>query len=341
MPIPCYFHPDQLAFKPPYEWAFGEKIRHPETTARAEGILRALKKDSGFELMAPKAVPLTALKRTHSHQLITLYNTASQLPDGETFYPSVFPKRAIGTGDPTNIRHAGAYCFDSGTPLSNLTWTAASWSAACAYSAADAVLRGAPLSYALSRPPGHHATREFFGGYSYFNNSAIAAKRLRGKGSVAVLDIDFHHGNGTQAIFNRDPKVLTVSLHGDPRDYYPFFCGFSGEQGTGPGAGFNLNLPLPGGTDGDAFLRALTAHALPAVAHFAPDYLVVAAGFDTYERDPVGDFRLTTADFQRVGATIAELGLPTVVVQEGGYYAPHLGRNATSLLKGLAAGAPA
>lgn len=335
MPIPCFFHPDQLPFKPAYEWAFGRRIKHPETTARAESILKALQRGGDFDVVAPKAVPLSALKRTHSYELVTLYNAATQLPEGETFYPSVFPKEAIGSGDPTNIRHAGAFCFDSGTPLCNRTWSAASWSAACAYDAAGAVLRGAPLAYALSRPPGHHATRRFFGGYSYFNNSAIAAKRLRAKGPVAVLDIDFHHGNGTQTLFERDAKVLTVSVHGDPREYYPFFCGFGDEKGRGAGEGLNLNLPLPGGSDGDAFMRALETHALPAIEHFAPTYLVVAAGFDTYERDPVGDFRLTTPDYRRVGAAIRALGLPTVVVQEGGYYASHLGRNVVSLLGGM------
>ncbi|MFT6396138.1 MAG: acetoin utilization deacetylase AcuC-like enzyme [Bradymonadia bacterium] len=336
MKLPCYFHPDQLQFKPAYEWAFGNKIRHPETTARAENILRALKKNSVFDVQAPKSVPLGAIKRSHSYQLVTLYNAASRMPEGETFYPSVFPRGSLGRGDPTNIRHAGAFCFDSGTPLCNQTWTAASWSAACGYSAASAVLHGEPIAYALSRPPGHHATKELFGGYSYFNNTAIAAKRLRAKGTVAVLDIDFHHGNGTQAIFERDANVLTVSVHGDPREFYPFFSGYAGEQGVGRGAGFNLNLPLPGGTDGDRFLEELDSHALPAVANFAPDYLVVAAGFDTYERDPVGDFRLTTADYRRVGEAIGKLKLPTVVVQEGGYYAPHLGRNVVSFLGGLA-----
>ena len=336
MPIRCYFHPDQLAFKPAYEWAFGQVIDHPETTARAESILGALQRDAAFEVVAPTSVPLGALKRVHSYQLITLYNSASQLPDGETFYPSVFPKASIGEGDPTNIRHAGAFCFDSGTPLCNQTWTAASWSAACAYSAASAVAKGERLSYALSRPPGHHATRQYFGGYSYFNNSAIAARRLRSKGTVAILDIDFHHGNGTQTIFEKDANVLTVSVHGDPRDYYPFFCGFAGEQGRGAGAGYNLNLPLAGGTNGDDYMGVLDAHALPAVEHFAPDYLVVAAGFDTYERDPVGDFRLTTDDYCRVGEAIRQLDLPTVVVQEGGYYAEHLGRNVAALLSGLA-----
>lgn len=335
---PCYFHPEQLSFKPAYEWAFGERIVHPETTARAESILEALTRGSRFSVEAPKRQPLSALKRAHSYSLITLYNTAAQLPEGETFYPSVFPKRSIGAGDPTEIRHAGAFCFDSGTPLCRTVWNAASWSAACAYEAAGRVRSGAPLAYALSRPPGHHATRNFFGGYSYFNNTAIAVKRLRPHGSVAVLDIDFHHGNGTQTIFERDDRVLTVSLHGDPREFYPYFCGLGSERGVGRGEGFNLNLPLPGGTAGSEFIDTLRRHALPSLSHFAPKFLVVAAGFDTYKLDPVGDFRLATDDYTRIGQAIAELELPTVVVQEGGYYAADLGRNVCALLDGLTDG---
>lgn len=333
----CFFHPDQLRFKPLYEWAFGDKIDHPETTARAENILAALREASEeFEVVAPKKAPWGAIRTAHDPRLIQLYQTASLLPAGETFYPSVFPKDAIGQGNPTNIRHAGAYCFDSGTPLDADTLSAASWSAACAYDAARHVAAGAPLAYALSRPPGHHATRKYFGGYSYFNNSAIAAKYLRRrKLRVAVLDIDFHHGNGTQSMFERDDHVLTVSIHGDPREYYPFYCGFSDELGKGRGAGHNLNLPLPTGTDGDTFVDALNNHLLPAIQHFAPDALVVAAGLDAYHKDPVGGFALTTEDFRRVGAAIATLQLPTVAVQEGGYYTPDLGANAVALLRGL------
>ncbi len=335
--ISCFFHPDQLLFKPVYEWAFGDKIAHPETTARAESILRALTADSGFDVRAPARVPQSAIRRTHSSALITLFSSAAQLEEGKTFYPSVFPGHALGVGNPADVRHAGAFCFDSGTPLCRNTLNAASWSSACAYEAAMAVKAGSKLTYALSRPPGHHATRHFFGGYSYFNNSAIAARVLRPLGKVAILDIDFHHGNGTQSIFDRDPRVLTVSLHGDPVEYYPYFSGFSNETGAGAGRGFNANIPLPGGSDGAIFLRALRDRALPMLQTFEPDYLVVAAGLDTYELDPIGDFALRTSDFEKVGRAIGGLSLPTVVVQEGGYHAEHLGRNVVALLSGLGA----
>lgn len=334
--IPAYFHPDQLRFKPLYEWAFGDKIDHPETTARAENILAALTADERFLIHEPAPIPPEILRDTHSFQLLTLYNTARQLEEGTTFYPSVFPRAEQTAGDPTNLRHAGRFCFDSGTPLSAETWNAATWSAACALSAASAVRSAqSHIAYALSRPPGHHATHGYFGGYSYLNNSVIAAKHLQERGTVAVVDIDFHHGNGTQDFFYDDPSVLTVSIHGDPRDYYPFFQGFADESGAAEGLGFNINVPLPGHTTGEGFVEALEAHVIPAVKQFAPDWLVVAAGFDTYHKDPVGEFGLETPHYAEVGARIGALGLRTVVVQEGGYYTPDLGANVVSFLGGL------
>ena len=338
-PTPCFFHPDQLDFKPRYEWAFGEKIAHPETTARADGILAALEaRSERYVVRAPRKVPLTDLRRLHNFNLLTLYNTARQLPQGHTFYPSVFLRDRTVRVDPTNIMHAGYFCFDSGTPLNRQTWTAATWSAACAAEAADAVRRGAKLAFALSRPPGHHATREQFGGYCYFNNTAVAAGRLRRNGRVAIVDIDFHHGNGTQSIFWRDGRVLTISVHGDPREFFPFFVGFAAETGGAAGRGFNINLPLPAKTDGQEYLQVLERHVLPAIRHFDPASLVMAAGVDTYERDPIGDFALTTNDLRTVGEVIGRLKLPTAAIMEGGYYTPHIGRNVDALLEGLREG---
>lgn len=338
-----FFNEAQLEFKPLYEWAFGERIAHPETTARAESILAALEADpAAFELRDPAEVPLSAIRALHDYSLLTLYNTARALPDGVTFYPSVFPKNQQTRGDPTNIRHAGCFCFDSGTPLDNRTFDAACWSAACAQQAARVLRDGdARLTYALSRPPGHHATRDLFGGYCYFNNAALAARVLRRKGRVAVLDIDFHHGNGTQAIFWRDPQVLVVSLHGDPREFYPFFSGHPEERGAGPGHGFNINIPLPPKTTGEAYRAALETYALPNLRAFAPGALVLSAGLDAYVEDPIGDFTLETEDFHTIGELIGRLGYPTAVIQEGGYHTAHLGQNASALLRGLRAGAAA
>lgn len=339
-PTPVFFHPVQLEFKPLYEWAFGERIDHPETTARAESIVAALREDpDGFQITTPASIPDAALRRLHRYELVTLYNTAAQLDAEATFYPSVFPKREQTRPDPTRISHAGYYCFDSGTPLNSRTLEAASWSAACAYEAARALVAGGQrLTYALSRPPGHHATRGLFGGYCYFNNAAVAARALRRRGRVAILDIDFHHGNGTQEIFYRDPNVLVVSLHGDPREFYPYFAGYAEETGAGRGAGFNMNLPLPGGCDGKSYMATLRKHALPAIRHFAPDYLVVSAGLDTFAGDPVGHFALERDDFRPLGELIGRLRIPTAVVQEGGYESVRLGGLVRELLHGIRAG---
>ncbi len=338
--VRAFFHPDQLSFKPVYEWAFGERIEHPETTARAESIVGALDADPLFSLQEPVALTPRQLMAVHAYPLLTLYSTAQQLADGETYYPTVFPKKSQGSGDPTRIHHAGHFCFDAGTPLNNQTAAAAGWSAACAVAAARSLPAGKPgLAYALSRPPGHHATRDLFGGYCYFNNAALAARVFRRrKMRVALVDIDFHHGNGTQSIFYRDDKVLVVNIHGDPADSFPYFAGFADEVGLGRGRGFNVNIPLPRGTDGQEYSRVLDDHVLPALRNYAPDALVVSAGLDAYHLDPVGDFTLQTSDFHRVGHALGRLGLPTVAVQEGGYYTPDLGVNAVALLRGLREG---
>lgn len=335
-PTPVWFHPDQLRFKPRYEWAFGERIDHPETTARAESILSALRDDGGFHLQRPDPLGLTEIRRQHAPGLLRLYEESQTLD--RDLYPTVFPKGEMVRADPTNVLHAGYWCFDAGTPLNAETWIAASWSAAAAAAAASHIEEGGDLAYSLSRPPGHHATRSRFGGYCYLNNGGLAAARLRKRGRVAVLDIDYHHGNGTQSLFYRDDRVMTISIHGDPRIDFPYFAGFAEERGKGRGAGFNHNLPMPLGVDGPAYQEVLDKRVRPLLRDFDPKALVVAAGLDTYELDPVGKFKLTTDDLRRVGETIGRWGYPVVAVQEGGYHAPHLGRNARALLKGLRAG---
>lgn len=336
MAVGAFFHPSQLEFKPRYEWAFGKRIKHPETTRRAESIVRSLRRrGADYELREPSASPLALIRRVHADALSTLYETAEAIPAGEDHYPHVFPREMIERGDPTNLLHAGAFCFDAGTPLNRYTNQAATWSAACAVEAARAVQGGEALTYAVSRPPGHHAERAVFGGYCYFNNAALAAHVLRKKGRVVVLDIDFHHGNGTQSLFYRDPKVLVVNVHGDPREFFPFYCGFAHERGVGRGEGFNLNVPLPRGTRGKAYLQALRREVVPAIQAFDPHALVLSAGLDGYEKDPIGGFGLTTEDFRAIGTLLGRLHLPTVAVQEGGYHAGDLGSNAVALLDGL------
>ncbi len=230
----------------------------------------------------------------------------------------------------------GLFSFDSGSPLMAGTWAAARSGAACGLAAARAVLGGARCAFALTRPPGHHAGPDFFGGYCFLNNAAIAAQALRdgGKQRVAVLDVDYHHGNGTQTVFYERADVLTVSIHGDPATEYPFFLGHADERGAGAGEGFNLNLPLPRGTD-FATWRGALGRALEAVAAFRADALVVPMGLDTFEGDPISGFTLQTADYFAVGEALASAGLPTVFTFEGGYAVDAVGVNAVNLLEGF------
>jgi acetoin utilization deacetylase AcuC-like enzyme len=231
----------------------------------------------------------------------------------------------------------GLFSFDAGTPLTAGSWIAARTGAACALTAAREVSSGAVRSaFALSRPPGHHAGADFFGGYCFLNNAALAAQALRDGGAarVAVLDVDYHHGNGTQSIFYERGDVLTVSIHGDPRTEYPFFLGHADECGAGAGAGFNLNLPLPRGTDVARWREALH-RGLAAIQSFGADALVVALGVDTFEGDPISGFTLRSADYLHVGADIAAAGLPTVFVFEGGYAVAEVGINTVNVIEGF------
>lgn len=228
----------------------------------------------------------------------------------------------------------GTFAFDAGTPLTAGTWAAACGGAACALAAVHEVLGGAASAFALTRPPGHHAGPDYFGGYCFLNNAAIAAQALRdgGKRRVAVLDVDFHHGNGTQTIFYERADVFTVSLHGDPRTEYPFFLGHADERGAAAGEGSNLNLPLPRGTGFMPWMRALDL-ALNAVKAAGADALVVPLGVDTFEGDPVSGFTLKTTDYTAIGRVLAGIELPTVFTFEGGYAVQALGENTLNLLE--------
>lgn len=335
--LPVFFHEDQLLHQPLYEYAFGEKISHPETTHRAESILTSLRSaPNDYKIISPEEFDLESIKEIHNKKMIEAIRAATSLGPEVTFYPSVFPYyRDKSRLDPTNIHHAGAFCFDNGTPLNATTFVAAAWSATDAKNAAIHVCQSEnKVAYALCRPPGHHASKDLFGGYCYFNNAAIAAKQLQKKyKKIAIIDIDFHHGNGTQVLFDRDPSVLFLSIHGEPKEFYPYFTGFETEVGTGPGKGFNINIPLPKAVDGQEYIKQLSEKAVKKILEFEADALVISAGFDTYVGDPIGSFALQTADFFKVAEELAALKLPTVIVQEGGYEESSLGRNAKSFLE--------
>ncbi len=256
---------------------------------------------------------------------------------GSSVYPYVFPIRNA-TRPPKELAvRAGYYCIDTFTPINLNAYRAARGAVDCALTAAVAVLEGYRVSYALVRPPGHHAEKKTFGGFCYFNSTAIAANYLSEFGRVAVLDIDYHHGNGTQDVFYKRRDVLSVSIHGDPKFAYPYFSGFRDEQGLGEGDGFNINYPCPEELDGAGY-REILDRGLDRIRRFRPQFFVVALGLDTAKGDPTGTWTLTAGDFEQNGAKIGALRLPTVVVQEGGYRTRSLGVNARHFFMGLMAG---
>lgn len=253
--------------------------------------------------------------------------------------PSVWPVRGFRSDvEPDNFAaRLGLYSFDAGTPLTAGTWIAARSGAHGAVLAARAVASGSvPSAFALSRPPGHHAGADFFGGYCFLNNAALAAQALRDSGldRIAVLDVDYHHGNGTQSLFYARADVLTVSIHGDPRTEYPFYLGHADETGRGAGEGFNLNLPLPAGSAASTWFEALEL-ACARIARHGADALVVSLGLDTFAGDPISTFALQADDFSRLGQRLGRLGMPTIFVLEGGYAAAELGENAVNVIEGF------
>ncbi len=310
-----------------------------QAPARVDAILRELERTRLFSRQPPAAFALNHVQAVHDHAFVSyLRRVCSHLEPERSVYPYVFPLRNA-TRPPRELPvRAGYYCMDTFTPLNQNAFMAAREAVDCALTAARAILEGRRLAYALVRPPGHHAERGAFGGFCYFNNAAVAAHFLSAQGPVAVLDLDYHHGNGTQNIFWERGDVFTGSIHGHPSFAYPYFSGFREERGDGAGAERNLNLPQPEELDGPRYQRAL-AGLLRAAARFRPTFLVVALGLDTATGDPTGSWSLSPKDFEINGRMVGSLGLPTLVVQEGGYRIASLGRNARRFFQGLWRGA--
>jgi len=290
-----------------------------------------------FQRLAPIEFPERHITAVHDADFVHYIRRACrEAPENKSLYPYVFPIRNKARPPKERSVLAGYYCIDTFTPLNRNAYSAARHGADCALTAARQILGGRRLAYALVRPPGHHAERRSFGGFCYLNNNAIAAHYLSRHGRVAILDIDYHHGNGQQDIFYRRSDVLTVSIHGHPEFAYPYFTGFREEVGEGEGEGYNFNLLLPERTDAVKYRRTL-AEALGRIEAYAPEFLVVALGLDTAKGDPTGTWSLTAKDFEVNGRLIGELSLPTLVIQEGGYRSRTLGTNARSFFAGLAA----
>ena len=309
-----------------------------ESPVRISAILGELDKSELFVRQSPRHFPDRWIREVHDARLVEYLKSAcAEAPEKTSVYPYVFPVRNATRRPSERSVLAGYWCIDTFTPINRNAWPAARRAVDCALTAADAVLSGAPAAYALIRPPGHHAEHRTFGGFCYLCNGAIVANYLARYGRTAVLDIDYHHGNGQQDIFYERADVLTVSIHGDPSFAYPYFTGFRDENGRGPGTGFNLNLPLPESVTPEAYRDALEK-ALARVADFAPDFLVLSLGFDTGRGDPTGTWSNRAEDFRRIGARIGGAGYPTVIVQEGGYRVRTLGANARAFFEGFAGG---
>lgn len=348
----CFHHPDTLLHEPPRFLVRGEPKPVPEKPERVQAVLDALTARGDMLEQAPAAGP-GPRAAVHTPEYLAFLETAharwSALPDAS---PAVIPNVHRGPdmlSYPTGVvGQAGFHMSDTACPIAEGTWAATVAASDCAVAAARVVARrNADAAYALCRPPGHHAARDMAGGFCYLNHAAIAAEEalrlLAAAGRpprVAVLDVDVHHGNGTQAIFWERDDVFFVSVHADPNDFYPFMAGYAHERGGGRGLGHTLNLPLPLGTSEDGFLEAV-ARSLTAIGRFAPSLMVLSLGFDTFKDDPLAAFGVTTPGFERLGRAIGEAGLPTVLVQEGGYAVDHLTANLGRFLDGFEAVRPA
>jgi acetoin utilization deacetylase AcuC-like enzyme len=306
-----------------------------EAPVRISSILRYIEPTGLFSQRKPISFSERWIRRIHDVGYIEYFRrVCNSLPEGKSIYPYVFPIRNRTRPPSDDSVLAGYYCIDTFTPLNKNAWLAAKRAVDCTLTCADALIEGRRIAYSLVRPPGHHAEKTVFGGFCYFNSAAIAAEYLAGYGKVAILDIDYHHGNGQQEIFYQRDDVLTVSIHGDPSFAYPYFSGYRDETGEGNGTGYNINYPLKEVTDGEKYRKTLKA-ALRSIKRFSPDFLVVAFGLDTAINDPTGTWSLTSADFLANGQLIGMAGYPVLVVQEGGYLTRSLGINARNFFKGL------
>jgi acetoin utilization deacetylase AcuC-like enzyme len=337
---------------PAHEVQQGRPIPTYEVPARAEAIRAALEAHGGFALREPAEHGRGPIDAVHDPRMVDFLASfwsawrASGHRADEAFPDSILhPALRDGMGPAPEpeapLARLGFWCTETMTGLVPGSYAAARSAVDVALTAADVLFEGEALVYALCRPPGHHAARSAFGGYCLFNNAAIAAAHLRERTGepVAILDLDYHHGNGTQQIFYARGDVLYVSLHGDPRRAYPYFAGYADETGAGAGEGATLNLPLPAGCADHAYLAVLD-RALERIATFGGSTLVVSLGLDTHAQDPICDLALTTPVYAEIGGRVARTGRRLLVVQEGGYHLPTLGESVVTWLSGAMRGSP-
>ncbi|MFO7559482.1 MAG: histone deacetylase family protein [Desulfobacterales bacterium] len=306
-----------------------------ESPVRIKTIVKEIMPTGFFKNMPILHFPDRHIKAVHNPSFVDYFKKICAVikPD-ESVYPYVFPIRNVARPPKELLIKAGYYCIDTFTPLNRNAFLAAKRAVDCALTAANYILDGQRLTYALVRPPGHHAERQSFGGFCYFNSNAVAANYLSVYGKVAILDVDYHHGNGQQDIFYDRSDVMTVSIHGHPNIAYPYFSGFKDEAGIDTGKGFNFNFPLPKNCDGALYHNTLKK-AAERIRRFNPDFLIIALGLDTAKGDPTGSWSLKAKDFHLNGKLIGELKLPTLIIQEGGYNHRNLGVNARHFFNGL------
>ncbi|SDR27368.1 Acetoin utilization deacetylase AcuC [Rhizobiales bacterium GAS113] len=342
----AFFHADQRLHDPQQFMRVGRMSAPADLPSRVDGLLAALA-ERGIPVETPPDHGLDPAASIHAPDYLAflaesferwrlLPNAGPEVLPNLSPYWNAQPGQRRGPCRSTSIvAQAGYYLGDLAVPIGASTWPAILAATHCAASAAEAVLAGEKAAYALCRPSGHHARADRASGFCYANNAAIAAQTLRSRfARVAVLDVDAHHGDGTQEIFYGRPDVLTVSIHVDPDAYYPFYTGYADERGFGAGEGFNLNLPLAPGA-GDRDLHAAIDNAQKAIMAFKAQALVLSLGFDSHCEDPLGLLKVSTAGFRGVGSRVRELALPTVIVQEGGYQTQVIGACLGETLGGL------
>lgn len=338
----CFFAPETDLHDPQFRLTLGTVQRNAERVERSHKLQAGLEA-LGFKTEVPPEAPGSDLELVHSARFLNFLENAwplwQSLPGaGREVVPNVFPRLTDARYPNSIIGRAGWHMGDTSAPIGEHSWRAAQRAADCALAAADAVLGDDIAAYALCRPAGHHASAEVAAGHCLLNNAALAASRLRKTHDrVAILDIDVHHGNGTQEIFYGRDDVLTVSIHAHPDEYYPFFTGRSDEAGTGDGEGFNLNIPLARSTSDAGWLEALD-QAISRVNAFAPGALVLSLGLDAHENDPLEGMKVTWDGFRRAGARIAQAGYPTAMIQEGGYLSEDLTQSLIAFLEGFCQG---
>ncbi|WLD59658.1 histone deacetylase family protein [Salinispirillum sp. LH 10-3-1] len=319
----------------------GQLVPVFEKPSRADMVLARVRSVELGPVLPPEAVGVEPIKRVHSADYVDFLQGAwaewSALGRSNDMLPLAWPPRRVQARCPKDIDgKLGFYSFDAGAPLTATSWQAIYAGSQVALTAQRAVASGERAAFALCRPPGHHAGIDYMGGYCYLNNAAIAAEAFLDGGmrKVALLDVDYHHGNGTQDIFYQRPDVLFLSIHGDPQTEYPCYTGYADERGEGAGLGYNHNYPLPVGSDWASWSRALQ-DALRVAAGYGAEALVVSLGVDTFADDPISQFKLRSDDYLTMGEMIAELGLPTLFVMEGGYAVEEIGINAVNVLQGF------